>query len=362
MQQTTHHGPPSNSTATSAIGWNAAMALVRTAAAAMAGWSLYVVARHYDTPRPFALVSGLVFDGVAYLCLRAATEAVRANRSAVAPVLATIAMASVSIYLNLVHARFTGGGRPAEVLYAAPAVALLLVSAIAWTAERAAAKAQRGETPMRLPTYGAFGWLLAREQAITNLRERAVAHVTSGASAAHQPASAPARRDHRAVLREKFAEMDPSDAIQISAASNPNLNNAELADLCADYGITVTALDVALVLGQRAVPSITLDRVPDPSPARGQQPALNRVMRRDATADMPQVKGLPTAQAITLIAEQLGGLNADPKAIAKELALQDMATDTGYIRTALSRARAEEKATEQQRAEHERRHGNGGYA
>ncbi|MFE6489452.1 hypothetical protein ACFVGN_41885, partial [Streptomyces sp. NPDC057757] len=226
-------------TATGAIGWTAAMTLVRTAAASMAGWSLYVVARHYDVPALLALAAGLVFDGVAYMCLRMASEAVRAGRSAAGPVLATLGMAAVSIYLNLVHARFTGGGRPAEVLYASPAVGLLLVSALAWATERAAARADRGETPMRMPAYGALGWALAGEQAITNLRERAVAHVTSGASVPHQPAPAVGRRDHRALLRERFATMDPADAVEIAASSHPDMDHAELAEMLATYGITV---------------------------------------------------------------------------------------------------------------------------
>lgn len=370
MQQTTHPTPDQGSTWIGngrAIAAGAArhlvMGLIRLAAACMAGWSLYIVARHYDVPRGLAVGAGLVFDGVAYLCLRSASDAIRAGRTAAPSILATLGMASVSVYLNLVHADITHGGRPAEVLYASPAVGLLVVSALSWNAERAQARAARGEAPFRLPAFGFWGWVLAHNEAANALKDRAEAHVTSGVSPTHQAVSAPVRRTPNAVLRDKFAAMDPADAIEITASAHPSMDNAEIAALCADYGITVTALDVALVLGRRAVPSVTLDRVPDPAPARGQQPAIDGVMRGDATADMPQVEGMPMAQAITAIARHLGGLNADPKAVVKALALQDMATGTDYVRTTLSRARsAEKKAAEQDRAEYERRHGNGGYA
>jgi hypothetical protein len=354
--------------APSPFGWNTAMTLVRTAAACMAGWSLYVVARHYDVPRPLALTAGLVFDGVAYMCLRMASEAVRAARSAAGPILATLGMAGVSIYLNLVHARFTGGGRPAEVLYASPAVGLLIVSALAWASERASARAERGETPMRLPAYGLLGWALARAKAYETLKEKAAAHVTGGASPTHPPASQVERKDHRALLRKKFSEMDPAEAVQIAAASHPDKNHDDLVEMLATYGITVSTLDVALILGEAAVPTVTLDRVPQPAAAA--KPAISAQMRPNAAANAPQVGGLSKSKAITTMAQHLGGLDTPAGVIAGALAKQGLATDTAYVRHCLSVARrAEKKAAEeeakqveQRRAEQERRHGNGGYA
>ncbi|NUP53385.1 MAG: hypothetical protein HOW97_39595 [Catenulispora sp.] len=351
-------------TTTGPTGWGAAMTLVRTAAACMAGWSLYVVARHYDVPALLAVVAGLVFDGVAYMCLRMASEAVRAARSAAGPVLATLGMAGISIYLNLVHARFTGGGRPAEVLYASPAVGLLLVSALAWASERAVARDERGETPMRLPAYGALGWALARNEAITNLRERAVAHVTSGASVPHPPASAVERKDHRALMREKFSRMDPADAVEIAASSHPDKSHAELAEMLATYGITVSTLDVALILSEAAVPTVKLDRVPQPTAAP--TPAIGAKMRGECAPNAPQITGLSKADAITTMAHHLGGLDTPAETIATALAKHGRPVDTAYIRHRISKAKkkaAEATAqTEQQRAEYERRHGNGGYA
>lgn len=338
-------------TIAAAIARHAVMGLIRLAAACMAGWSLYIVARHYDVPRGLALGAGLVFDGVAYLCLRSASDAIRAGRTAAPSIIATLGMASVSVYLNLVHADISHGGHPAEVLYASPAVGLLIVSALSWNADRAQARAARGESAFRLPAFGLWGWLLASNEAAGAVKGRAVAHVTSGASPAYQTASTPVRRDPRAVLRDKFATMDPADAIQIAASAHPDLSDAELAELCSGYGITVTALEVALVLGSSAT-TVTLDRL------GGEQGA--DLMRRD----MPQVSGMPLAEAITAMSRHLtGDLKAEPRKVVQALALRGRSTDNAYVRTALSRARKAEKAeAEQKRAENERRHGNGGYA
>jgi hypothetical protein len=273
-------------------------------------------------------------------------------------------MAGVSGYLNLVHADIAHGGRPAEVLYTSPSIAFLLVSAISWNDDRAAAKAARGESAFRLPSFGFWGWTLAHEQATTAVRERAIAHVTSGASPTHQPASPVERRDHRAVLRERFAKMDPADAVEIAADSHPHMDHTELAEMLATYGITVSPLDVAFILG-RAVPTVILDRVPQ-QPADDEQPALDRA--RMMRGDAPQVEGLTISDAIVAVHDWLGP-DATPRSIAHHLALKGVATDTGYIRTVFSRARqAEKKAAEEaaeqakQQAEYERRNGNGGYA
>ncbi|MEU1506454.1 hypothetical protein [Kitasatospora sp. NPDC005748] len=394
MQQTTHAPQPQGSTPPDpeqAIGRRAAMTLVRTAAAGMAGWSLYVVARHYELPRPLAAGAGLVFDGAAYLALRMATDAMRAGRSAAAPISATIAMAATSVYLNLVHARFTGGGRPAEVLYASPAVALLLVSVLSWAAERAAARAERGETPMRMPAYGALGWVLARGQAYDALKEKAVAHVTSGAPSQHQPASLPAGRTAEDVIAAEFAEIGPAAAVQRVAAANPGATDAEIAAILADYQVTLTPGHVALLL-ERAAPTVKLDRMADPEkpPAALEQaadPAVRaavaavcavlgpdatpaqvadqlvearvitdpEVALRRVTAQMvrdgahhgaPQVTGKSKAEAITEIAEWCGdGAPAD--LIVQVLAHQAISVSDGHVRNEISRAaaRARRKAS-----------------
>ncbi|WP_224274045.1 hypothetical protein [Streptomyces sp. LS1784] len=356
-------------TAAANIGRHAVMALVRTAAALMAAWSLYAVARHYGVPKELAVAAGLVFDGIAYLCLRSASDAIRAARSAAPSILATLGMATTSVYLNLVHADITHGGRPAQVLYASPAIGLLVVSALAWNADRATARAARGEDAFRLPSFGFWGWALAAEEATTAVRERAVAHVTSGASATHQPASALPARTAEDDIAAEFAEIGPAAAVHRVAAANPDATDEEIAETLATYQVTVTPPQVALLLDRAAVPTVRLDRVPQPA-AVEEHPALDpaRAMRRDA----PQVSGMVLADAIATMSRHLdnGGLKAEPKKVVQALALQGMATDNAYVRTALGRARkAEQKAaaeaatqTERQRAEYERRHGNGGYA
>jgi hypothetical protein len=333
---------PQGAGTSSRFAWTLALSIIRPAAAGMAAWSLYTVARHYDVPWQLAAFASAVFDGIAIACAYQASEAVRAGRSAAAPIAATLGMASTSVYLNIVHARLTGGGRPAEVLYATPIIGLLAVSALAWTADRAAARAARGETPMRLPAYGLLGWALAREQATDALRARAVAHVT-GATAT--PAVEPARRPRtaHAAVAEHLAALDPIEAIRITADTHPQLGPGDLAQLLASYGVTVDALHVALVLGRATAPSVRLDRIPTPAapPVPSGQPAAltKTVMRGEATPDMPQVSGLPLSEAIPAIHRRLTD-DASPRAVVKCLALQGMATDTAYVRTALSRARA----------------------
>ncbi|MFE6500747.1 hypothetical protein [Kitasatospora sp. NPDC057738] len=350
-------------TAAANVSRHAVMALVRTAAACMAGWSLYAVARHYHVPRELALAAGLVFDGIAYLCLRSASDAIRAGRSAAPSILATLGMGATSVYLNLVHADITNGGHPAQVLYASPAVGLLIVSALAWNADRATARAERGESAFRPPAFGLWGWLLAHNEAATAVRERAVGHVTSGASATHQPTPAIGRRNHRAVLRERFAAMDPADAVEIAAASHPNMSPAELAEMLATYGITVSTLDVALILGEAAVPTITLDRVPQPAAAPA--PAIGAQMRPNAAPNAPQVTGMTKADAIVAMAQHFGGLKTPAEPIAIALAKQDITVDLAYIRHRLSKARRDEQKTVEEQAslaqQQERSSGTGFY-
>jgi hypothetical protein len=373
QQHLTDAPPPEGSAPPSRFTWRLAMAIIRPAAAGTAAWSLYAVARHYGVPWQLALFASIVYDGIAMGCLYQATEAVRAGRSAAAPIVATLGMASVSVYLNLVHARLIAGGRPAEVLFATPIVGLLVLSALAWAGDLATARAMRGETPMRLPAFGLLGWALAREQATDALKARAVAHVT-GTEAA--PAAEPARRPRtaHAAVAAHLAELDPIEAIRITADTHPQLNPGDLAQLLASYGVTVDALHVALVLGRAAAPSVRLDRMPAPDPTplpNGQPAALTKtVMRGEATPDMPQVSGLPLSEAIPAIHRRLTD-DASPRAVVQHLALQGRATDTAYVRTALSRARAravQEAAEEDARrakaaipAQDEPEPGTGGY-
>lgn len=353
MQQPTHDAPHQGSPPPTRFAWpfavhpariiwHAAMAVVRPAAAVMAGWSLYVVAIHYGMPQLLAVFCVAVFDGIGMGCLYQATEAVRAGRSAFAAILATLGMASVSVYLNVQHAQIINRGLPAEIMFATPAVGLLILSALSWSATRAAARAARGESPLRLPAYGLWGWLLAPQQAADALQQRARTHVTSSASPAHQAASPHPRTAH-AALAEKFAAMDPAAAIEIAAGSHPQLDPADLAQLLAAYGVTVDALEVALVLGRAAAPSVTLNRMPD-SPAE---------LTKGLLATGPAIgSDTPISEAIVSIHRYLPG-RADAKTVVQQLALHGKATDTAYVRTTLSRAKA--KAADEAAREDARR-------
>ncbi|MFI6443803.1 hypothetical protein [Kitasatospora sp. NPDC050543] len=336
--------------------WNVALAIIRPAAALMAAWSLYAVARHYGVPRGLALLASLVYDGVAMGCLYQATEAVKAGRSAVAPIIATIGQASASVYLNIVHARLTGGGRPAEVLFAAPIVGLLVLSSLSWTADRAAARAARGESAMRLPAYGLLGWALAREQATASLKARAVEHVT-GASPARPDTSRQRPRTAHAVLAERFAAMDPADAIEIAADSHPNLGPAELADLLADYGVTVDTMHVALVLGG---PHVTLDRYPDNArtrpdtlPGAGPRPALTK-------ADTARTRPGSAAEAIRQLIDR--GIT-DPDIVPTQTArLLGRRVDHASVRRELGRQLEKQQARQAVAEAEQVGKGGGGYA
>lgn len=122
------------------------------------------------------------------------------------------------------------------------------------------------------------------------------------------------------VLRERFAEMDPADAIRLAHDARPDAPPAELAVLLGTYGLPVDAVAVALVLGQR--------------------PAEYEVHRPDA-ADAPQVNALEpvTVEAAVVEAASVLGPDASARQIAEHVARhRRLVVTEPYIRTALSRA------------------------
>ncbi|MFJ6215025.1 hypothetical protein ACIQGZ_17070 [Streptomyces sp. NPDC092296] len=343
------------------IAWWLALAIIAPAAAGITAWSLFVVAHdHYGVPAPLAALVAAVFDGTALACLYLASQAAKEGRSAAAPRLATLALATVSVYLNLVHARLIHGGVAAGLLFAAPTAALLLLADLSWSTTRSQKRAERGESPMRLPAFGAWGWLLAREEAAASVRRQAVAHVTG-----QQPAPAPARdRTARAVLTQRFAAMDPAEAIRITADAHPHLDPAGIANLLADYGITVDALAVALILGTTP-PQVSVQRDDTPKPPGGrpaispeQTPALappRHTGHRDtdpATAGQAPIPdpltraAAPTLAKADAVRAAITALGADATArqIAEHVtARYSLPTDAGYVRTI--RARDKRKTT-----------------
>ncbi|MFG2307647.1 conjugal transfer protein [Streptomyces sp. NPDC048566] len=122
------------------------------------------------------------------------------------------------------------------------------------------------------------------------------------------------------VLRARFAEMDPADAIRLAADARPDAPPAELAHILGSYGVTVDAVAVALVLGE--------------------QPPEYAAHRPD-TPDAPQVKELEPLDMAGAVAEAASALgeSASPRAIADHIAEhRRLVVTEPYIRTALSRA------------------------
>lgn len=262
------------------IVWWASLLVIGAAAAGMTGWSLYVVAHDlYGVPHYLALLTAAVFDGAAMACLYLAAAATNEGRSAAGPRLAVFGLAAVSVSLNAKHADHINGGVPALLLFAAPTAALLIVADLAWAATRARRRAADGERPVTLPRYGLWGWILAGEQAWAATRARAVNHVTS--TDAIRIESGP-RADHSATakLRAYFEDMDPDEAIRVAHSAKPKAAPADLADELVSYGVHVSAVQVALVLGYRP-PQVRIERpapsgpVPDPALPPGDGKALN---------------------------------------------------------------------------------------
>jgi hypothetical protein len=319
--------------------WRLALTVVSVAALATTGWSLYAVARHYDTPQPIAAAAVAVFDGIAYACLHLASEASAAGRSAFGARVTALFMATVSVYLNVTHSHLIGGGAPAAVLFAVPTIGLLAVSEMSWAGPRAVKRADMGERPYRLPVFGGWAWLLAPARAGKAVKSRAVEHIEADGQRSQQDPSPIRSHSATDVLRRRFAEMDPADAVRIANDAQPDMPPAELAALLVGYGVIVDAVQVALVLADRD-PRITIERgdAPDPDP------------------DAPQVAELPpvTLSAAIVDAASLLGPDARAADIASFVQQRHRITvDDGYVRTVLSRAKKSRDGIGQ---------GGGGYA
>lgn len=306
--------------------WRLALTVVSLAALATTGWSLYAVARHYDAPKLIALAVFLVFDGIAYACLHLASEASASGRSAFGARLTAVGMAGVSVYLNRFHADLIHGGTPAFLLFAIPTVGLLLLSELSWAGPRADARAARTEQPYRLPAFGGWAWALAPRLAGSTVKARAIAHIEHGPTTAITAPEPAVKHTATEVLRRRFAEMDPADAIRIAHDAHPDTPPAELASMLITYGIHVDAVQVALVLGGHPA-RITLDR-DDADDAPGE------------ADDAPQVSPLALTKkqavldAVTALGHR-GFTSADIAARVKRI--NRITVTNGYVRTVLSR-------------------------
>jgi len=151
--------------------------------------------------------------------------------------------------------------------------------------------------------------------------DAALADMYGAARAATVSSETPARpASATEVLRARFAEMDPADAIRLAHDARPDAPPAELAHLLGTYGLPVDAVAVALVLGQ--------------------QPPEYEVHRPDA-ADAPLVNALEPVTVEGAVVEAAASLGTDASAreIAEHVARhRRLVVTEPYIRTALSRA------------------------
>ena len=157
------------------------------------------------------------------------------------------------------------------------------------------------------------------DAALAGMYGQAATAAVEEAPAQPRPASA------TEVLRARFAEMDPADAIRLAHDARPDAPPAELAHLLGTYGVPVDAVAVAMVLGQR--------------------PPEYEVHRPDA-ADAPQVNALEPVTAEGAIVEAASALGPDASAreIAEHVARhRRLVVTEPYVRTALSRAAKKEQ-------------------
>jgi len=159
----------------------------------------------------------------------------------------------------------------------------------------------------------------------------ALAGMFAAAPPVEPPApAAPVRHSATEVLRRRFAEMDPADAIRIAHDAHPDTPPAELASLLITYGVIVDAVQVALVLG--GTPErITLER-DDTDDAPRDTP--------DDAYKAPQVTGRPAlskAQAIIDAAAVLGPHFKAADIVDRVKRINHITTDAPYVRAVLSR-------------------------
>ncbi|MFH9134418.1 hypothetical protein [Streptomyces sp. NPDC017524] len=142
--------------------------------------------------------------------------------------------------------------------------------------------------------------------------------------------TAPVKHSATEVLRRRFAEMDPADAIRVAHDAHPDTPPAELASMLITYGVIVDAVQVALVLhGQPD--EVTVDR-DDTDDAAPDTPA--------DTGDAPQVTGRPAltkAQAILDAAAVLGPGFKAADVVDRVKRINRITTDDAYVRTVLHR-------------------------
>ncbi|MFF7521305.1 hypothetical protein [Streptomyces pseudovenezuelae] len=152
------------------------------------------------------------------------------------------------------------------------------------------------------------------DAALADMYGAASAAVVAQTDTTARPASA------TEVLRARFADMDPADAIRLAHDARPDAPPAELAQLLGTYGVPVDPVAVALVLGQEPA-EYTVER-----PAAGVAPQLS------------ELPALGVQGAVEEAATALGEA-ASPREIAAHLErTRRLVVPENHVRAALSRA------------------------
>ncbi|MEV1087996.1 conjugal transfer protein [Streptomyces microflavus] len=163
------------------------------------------------------------------------------------------------------------------------------------------------------------------------------------ATVAETATEAPVKHSATEVLRRRFAEMDPADAIRVAHDAHPDAPPAELASMLITYGVVVDAVQVALVL-YGAPPNVTVERDRDDDAG-------------DAHHDAPQVGAGVDANKTKAILEAAAALGPDVSSsdVADRVKrINGITVKPNYVRTTLSR--------EAKKAKPARRPMEGGYA
>ncbi|MFJ3088944.1 conjugal transfer protein [Streptomyces sp. NPDC086838] len=153
----------------------------------------------------------------------------------------------------------------------------------------------------------------------------------------------PVKHSATEVLRRRFAEMDPAEAIRIAHDAHPDAPPAELASMLITYGVVVDAVQVALVL-HGPPPAVSVERGEDGDAG-------------DAHHDAPQVGGGADANKTKAILEAAAVLGPDVTSADvadRVMRINGIEVKPNYVRTTLSR--------EAKKAKPARRPMEGGYA
>lgn len=140
------------STLTYRLAWTTVLGV----ALATSAWSLFETATHNGVPVVLACGVSAIFDGSAVLAATIAHRYASSPYSGAGPRLFLVALLSLSVLLNVTHAREAGYGLAAAVLFAAPSVIAVVLHEIdrAWTAREVRRAA--GHAP--LPRLGMAVW------------------------------------------------------------------------------------------------------------------------------------------------------------------------------------------------------------